>query len=169
MCFLFLRTYNKHKKLQDCFWKVVLYNTYIDLTSTFWPLWAAGEARPAAMEWRWREEVPDNLRPYQSQWVRAASVETWDGWDFIMLDYWNRTTCRWICRYAAAPTYTWNVNSQGKGSWHADFPRPGLLLLVRESKWRGRQKGNLLWLLRGLLRADADRGTHAVRGFSQVS
>ena len=108
----------------------------------------------AAMMWKWHEEVPDNLRPRGGLWVRAADVERWDGWDFIMLDHWSRTTGRTICRYAAVPTYVWNINLQGKGSWHADVPHPGLLLMVREAKWRGRQKGNLVHLDDNTLRVD---------------
>jgi len=49
--------------------------------STFWRLLATMEARSAAVEWRWHEEVPENLRPYQGQWLRAAGIEHWNGYD----------------------------------------------------------------------------------------
>ena len=101
--------------------------------STFWRLLAT---MAAAVEWRWHEEVPENLRPYQGQWLRAAGIEDWNGYDFIMLDHWNHETGRYLCRYAAAP---WS-------SWNQAFPHSGLLLLVTEAKWRSRKKGNLVHL-----------------------
>jgi len=102
----------------------------------------------AAMErrgqWRWAEEVPEHLRPEQHQWVRSAGVETWDRWDFLMLDAWDITTNCWTCRYAAALDHKWH--DAGHGFWEPELPPRGKLLRIREAKWRGSWKGNLVHL-----------------------
>jgi len=33
----------------------------------------------AAMEWRWQDEVPQELRLHRGAWLRTAGVEHWDG------------------------------------------------------------------------------------------
>ena len=99
-------------------------------------------------EWTWHDEVPEELRPYQGQIVRTAGVEHWMGFDFIMLDYWNRTTGRYICRYAAHPDvkFHWRVQGPNQGFWFPALPPQGLFLRMREAKWRERAKGNLVHL-----------------------
>ena len=105
----------------------------------------------AAMEWRWQDEVPPNLRLLRGDWLRTAGVEHWHGWDFIMLDYWDRDTGRYLARYAAWPDWHWRWKPAGpmlagtiNYGWEPDIRLRGRMLAVRECRWRGKNKGTLV-------------------------
>ena len=105
----------------------------------------------AAMEWRWQDEVPPNLRLLRGDWLRTAGVEHWHGWDFIMLDYWDRDTGRYLARYAAWPDWHWHWKPVGpmlagtiNYGWEPDIRIRGRMLVVRECRWRGKNKGTLV-------------------------
>ena len=110
----------------------------------------------AAMEWRWHDEVPPHLQLLRGDWLRTAGVEHWQGWDFLMLDYWERHSAgRYLARYAAYPNPKWHwkpdVNVHGPWllggpgwGWWPDITERGRMLVVRECKWRGQKKGTLV-------------------------
>ena len=105
----------------------------------------------AAMEWRWQDEVPQELRLLRGQWLRTAGVEHWQGWDFLMLDYWDRGTGQYIARYAACPDWRWHwapndpmlAGTVGWG-WEPDIRIRGCMLVVRECRWKGPNRGTLV-------------------------
>jgi hypothetical protein len=105
----------------------------------------------AAMEWRWQDEVPQELRPLPDQWLMTAGWEHWVGWDFLMLDYWDRDTNKYIARYAACPDWHWHWVPNGpmqagtvNYGWNPDIRVRGVMLMVRECKWLGKKKGILV-------------------------
>ena len=105
----------------------------------------------AAMEWRWEDEVPQELRPLRNQWLMTAGSEHWDGWDFLMLDYWDRGTGRYIARYAACPDWKWHWAAQHPPvagtytyHWDPDINTRGCMVIVRECRWKGPRKGTLV-------------------------
>ena len=70
-----------------------------------------------------------------------------------MLDYWERHgTGRYLAGYAACPDRKWHSKPDGHGPWIAgtlgwgwvpDIRTRGRMLVVRECKWRGKNKGTL--------------------------
>ena len=108
-------------------------------------------AAAAAMEWRWQDEVPQELQLHRGQWLMTMGVEHWQGWDFLMLDYLDRRTNKYIARYAACPDWRWHWVPDGpmqaglvNYGWEPDIRIRGLMLVVQESKWRGKNKGTLV-------------------------
>ena len=105
----------------------------------------------AAMEWRWKDEVPVELALLRGQCLRTAGLEHWDGWDFIMFDYCDQGTGKFLARYAACPDWRWHwkhqgamVNAMVNWDWDVDLRSTGRSVKVRQCRWRGRARGTLL-------------------------
>jgi hypothetical protein len=74
------------------------------------------------MEWRWHDEVPEELALLRGQWLRTAGVQHWHGWDFIMLDFCEPGAGRYFALYAACPDWRWHyipvgTTVHGTGHW----------------------------------------------------
>ena len=112
-----------------------------------------GAPAAMAMQWRWHDEVPADLALLRGQWLRTAGMEHWHGYDYVRLDFLEARTGRYLARYMAYPDVRWHydifgitVHGQDHRDWNLDLRTRGRNVLVRECRWRGRNRGTLLLL-----------------------
>jgi len=106
-----------------------------------------------ATQWRWHDQVPADLALLKGQWLRTAGMEHWEGYDYVRLDFLEAGTDIVLARYLAHPDVRWHwtflgVTAPGVGlwDWNLDLRGRGRNVVVRECRWRGRNRGTLLHL-----------------------